>query len=228
MHMHHKRLRNASLVEWGVDTELIKQMFSWAGQFPEILERDLSEMSQLFRHWMLVLGIDHRPVQCSNDGEYIVPKNGTFQCVECGRPYNAGRTRAGATLIWTGMLPVQLTGAPIPEQYARRLIADNRLALGHIETNGVLYVLAPITVAYPDRWPNSEPTARYTEGFFRGIGRSVPGTSHDYHMLNDLKMCLFSSWRSMSISEVIKNRIAPHALAQVIIADGRRPQRWYN
>ena len=226
---HHKAVLIGDSVEqrqWQVDVEALTRVGGneWIQDFPQLLARDLTEMFETFPHWFLVIGKDSRPAQCPEDGDYIVPSQGQLRCAACQEPYrNVARLRC---LIWTGMIPVQVTGAARVEEHVRRSIAQGTLPIGHVES-GALFLLVPIEVTYPNNWPHSAPTARYLSGFFQALGSS-PGFGHSSHMLNDDKMCLFSSWHQMSIRDVIQNRIVPHALAQIKIANGERPQRWFN
>ena len=223
---HHKAVFVDDAIEqrqWQVDVGALARIGEneWVRDFPQLLERDLAEMTETFPHWFLAAG---KPAECPEDGDYIVPSKGGFRCAACEKPYkDAAHLRS---LLWTGMIPVQVTGATHVEQRIRQQIAERNLPIGHVES-GALFLLVPIEVAYPSNWPNSAPTARYLHGFFQALGRS-PGSGHHSHMLSDNQMCLFNSWHKMSMRDVIQNRIVPHALAQVKIANGERPQRWFN
>ena len=226
---HHKAVLIGDAVEkrqWQVDVSALARIGGneWMQDFPQLLGRDLTEMAETFPHWFLAVGKDGRPAQCPQDGDYIVASQGQLRCAACEQPYRSAAHLG--SLIWTGMIPVQVTGAAHVEERIRRGIASGNLPIGHVDS-GALFILAPIEALYPSNWPHSAPVARYLQGFFEALGGS-PGFGHASHMLRDNQMCLFSSWRQMSMRDVIQNRVVPHALAQVKIANGERPQRWFS
>jgi hypothetical protein len=211
---------------WQVDLRVTRDIRGndWLERFPQLLTKDIQEMEQSFPRWILVAGNGATPAACPNDREYIILKDGAMRCVLCGEMFK-GQINS---LIWTGLLPVQITGAERVETKIRRKIESETMSLNYLDKGNTLYVFAPIKVVYPTNWPNSAPDAYYIAGFFETLGLSVGGASHAHHMNSGSKICMFSSWHQMSIREVIQNRIAPHALAQVKIANGERPLKWFN
>lgn len=196
----------------------------WLERFPQLLTRDIQEMEQSFPRWILVAGNGATPAACPQDDEYIILKDGTMQCVLCGEVFRGQIS----SLIWTGLLPVQITGATKVETRIRKMIKERKMELSYLDKGNALYIFAPIKVVYPTNWPNSAPEGHYVSGFFGTLGLNVSGASHTHHMNSGSKICMFSSWHQMSIREVIQNRIVPHALAQVKIANGERPRKWFN
>ncbi|MDO8669514.1 MAG: hypothetical protein Q7K65_04430 [Candidatus Buchananbacteria bacterium] len=212
--------------EWVVDTDAIRSIRGndWTGDYPRLIQTDLEQMAETFPHWFLTVGSSSRPIACQRDGDYFIPKDGTLQCVNCGQAINQNPS----CLIWTGLLPVQIVGAEKVSKHIRSLIAKGNMKLPYVGDEAA-FLLTPIRIIYPPGWPNVQPSAYYTREFFSSLGIGPPGTSHAHHMYEDLRMCLFASWHTMTIREVIQNRIAPHALAQVKIANGERPNsRWFN
>lgn len=211
---------------WQVDSSAVRTVRGndWLERFPQLLMQDIQEMEQSFPRWILVAGNGANPVACPSDGEYITLKDGQLRCVQCGEVYQG---QVGS-LIWTGLLPVQVTGAERVENLVRRKIAAGSLQIGCLDQANALFLFAPIKVVYPTNWPNNAPEAFYIKGFFEALDVRVSGASHSYHMLSDSKICMFAQWHNMSIREVIQNRIAPHALAIVTIANGERPRKWFN
>lgn len=214
---------------WQVDVHALERLQenSWIEEFPQLLQKDLAEMSSSFPHWFLALGKNAEFVVCANDQEYIVAKKGGWHCLKCDQPYSG--VIKNLSLIWTGMLPVQITGANKVENHVRKKIQNETIRIPFLDNGKALYLMVPIKIVYPNNWPNYAPSSFYISvEFFRSIGVSAPGASHANHMKGSLEMCLFSSWHHMSIREVIQNRIIPHALAQVKIANDERPKKWFN
>jgi hypothetical protein len=211
---------------WQVDPRATKNISGndWLERFPQLLTKDIQEMDRSFPRWILVAGNGVTPAACPNDREYIILKDGTMQCVLCGEVFRGQIS----SLIWTGLLPVQITGAIRVETRIRGKIESGNMGLSYLDKGNALYIFAPIKVVYPTNWPNSAPEGYYIAGFFETLGLSVGGASHEHHMNSGSKICMFSSWHKMTICEVIQNRIAPHALAQVKIANGERPMKWFN
>lgn len=209
-------------VSWEVDVGALKQIKGndWIEDHPTLIIRDLQEMSEMFPRWFLVAGVGTSPVACDDCGEYVVPTDGRMRCLACGDEYTSDITH----LIWTGLLPVQVSGADSVEKRLEQLQERRQIRLPY--SNKILY--APILVVYPRNWPHTDPPSYYTKEFFESLGLNPSNTGHGNHMLGNLQMCLFSSWEQMSIREVIQNRIAPHALAQVKLANGERPKKWFN
>lgn len=197
----------------------------WLERFPQLLTKDIQEMEQSFPRWFLVAGNGAAPAACPQDEEYIILKDGMMQCVLCGEVYRGQLS----SLIWTGLLPVQITGAARVETRIRKMIEEGKMELSYLDKGNALYIFAPIKVVYPTNWPNSAPEGHYVSGFFETLGfRKDNMSGHQHHMNSGSKICMFSSWHQMSIREVIQNRIVPHALAQVKIANGERPMKWFN
>lgn len=196
----------------------------WIEEYPQLLQRDLQEMQQAFPHWFLVAGNANTPASCAIDRDFIIPSNGALRCVKCLNEHE----KAATSIIWIGMLPVQITGAKKLETRIRSLIGRREMTIPYIDRGGIFYILPMAKIVYPTNWPNSQPEAHYMPGFFETLDLSIGGASHAHHMVSSSKMCLFSSWHQMSIRDVLQNRVLPHALAQVKIANGERPQRWFN
>lgn len=212
---------------WQVDLKATRVVRGndWLERFPQLLTKDIQEMEQSFPRWFLVAGNGATPAACPQDDEYIILKDGAMRCVLCGEVFSSQIS----SLIWTGFLPVQITGAVIVETKIRGKIESGKMQLGYLDKGNVLFIFAPIKVVYPTNWPNSAPEGHYVSGFFETLGfRADNMSGHQHHMNNRSKICMFSSWHQMSIREVIQNRIVPHALAQVKIANGERPMKWFN
>lgn len=212
-------------VTWTPDLAVVGNRIGWAGEYPNLLVTDMDTMARDFPTWFLVFGSGNLPVACQHCGEYIVPKDGTIRCVACEHTY----TRAVSTILWVGQIPVLISGADRVEQSMRRCITRGALRIGHLERQGSLYAFAPIRAVYPDNWPNAQPLCFYGVEFLDTLGLERELFGHSSHMLGAQRMCLFNEWRRMGITEVIKNRIVPHAVAMVKIANGERPDsRWFN
>ena len=212
--------------EWSVDLQALKAVRGndWLEDFPQLIKTDLREMAETFPHWFLTVGHSVKPIACPSDGEYFIPQDGQLRCVNCRRVIE----QTPSCLIWTGLLPVQIPGGGKVERHLRLLIEKEDMKLPYVGEESI-FLLVPIKIIYPGNWPNSQPCAYYTSEFFQSLGVSPPGVSHLHHMNGELKLCLFLNWHPMTIREVIQNRIAPHALAQVKIANGERPNpRWFN
>lgn len=215
---------------WEVDSRVLRTIRGndWLQDFPQLLQQDLNEMQQAFPHWFLASGNGMTPAACNIDQEFIVPINGQMRCVKCGQSYDQSLT----SLLWIGQLTVQITGAGKVERKLRELIASRRMSVSYLDKGTAFFVYPAVKVKYPSNWPRSAPEAHYFAGFLESLGIIVGSgtgrTNHDLHMNSQIKMCLFSDWHQMSIREVVQNRIVPHAHAQVIIANGERPQRWFN
>lgn len=212
---HHK-----SDKKWEVDVGAVAKFLnggsSWVAERPKLLEDDLKEMEQWFSHWFLVGGLGGGNfAKCLDDGEFIVPTQDRFRCLNCAREYRREINYLG----WIGLLPVSIAGA---DRVMRMVSEQTEL---RVYNN---FLLAPISIFYPEDWPHSEPDAFYDRSFFRAIGNDHLESGHSTHMLSNTKMCLFHDWNEMSIRNVLAERVAPHALAHIKIANGERPKRWFN
>lgn len=214
--------------EWIVDIGALQSIKDndWIEEFPILVKTDLEQMAKAFPHWFLVAGYQSNPLVCPDDEEYIVPKNGSLSCIKCNKEFpNNGRIQA---LIWIGMIPVPIQGKEKTKRNILKLRNQGRLKLPFIEKSE--HLLVPIKIVYPSSWNESDPKSYYDYNniFYETIGLRDSGTSHERHMVGNAQMCLFSRWHKMSIRDVIQNRIIPHAIAQVKIANGERPQKWFN
>ncbi len=211
---------------WDVDVEPIKSVIGWVRQRPELLLRDVEQMAdpRNFPHWFLAVGNNssHKFLSCSNceAGDYIVPYDGAFRCITCGRDKRVGSD--SVSLIWTGPLPVSIAGMNKIIESAR--LANNGTGVRYLEAYETL--LVPMRVVYPTNWDNQYPLAFYPEAFFRSLmGNKQPQFGGNNHLLSGYQLCISrgGGWRKMSIYDVIRDRIAPHAVAMVYMAAGRKP-----
>jgi hypothetical protein len=207
-------------VSWVVDINSLKRVKDWVDEYPSLLTTDLNQMKADFPQWFVTIASRANPVACSC-GEYIVPKEGQLSCISCNSPHR-GHVRG---IMWVGMIPVQLAGTDKVYDRVLQKAQSGKLYLPLTESG---YLLVPIRIVYPGNWNREAPSCYYDDNFFSTLGISgANSTSHSHHMLSGGKMCLFDSWQVMTIRDVLRNRILPHALAQVRIADGKRPRDWF-
>lgn len=224
----HQKRTAAGDRQWEIDISVLGGIARWVNEFPSLLRKDLEEMQKNFPTWFLVFGDGNgKPLSCPIDGEYIVPQSGKASCLQCG---NAPEQKP-ETLVWVGLIPVPVSGARRVESRLRKMIGTGEIpqsyTLDHPQTGLLLF--APIRIVYPSSWPNEQPLAYYGKEFLTFLGHPVSLSGHSSHMLGNQQLCLFSQWRRLSVCQVLQNRVVPHALAIVKLANGERPDpAWFN
>ncbi|MCS6884130.1 MAG: hypothetical protein RMM17_13655 [Acidobacteriota bacterium] len=222
-----------SIKTWQVDIELIKELFShykWLRN-ENLLKRDLEEMQQHLPNWILTFGEDD-PYEkyekssilspCCKDN--LVPTRGAVRCIFCDKPYKVKRP---TYLGWSGLLPVNLSDRPKVLEVLQKAIEDRKLSYPIIDILGAKHILIPIEVYYPRDWPHNQPTAYY--GSFEFVDL-LEAAGHTAHLIGETQICLYASkeWNeSITILQVVANRIAPHTFALVKYAEDKQVPKYF-
>src|SRR5262249_8614234 len=93
------------------------------------------------------------------------------------------------------------------------------------ETGNTSYLLVPMTIGYPQEWPNIEPVVRYSGRWLDAAGLPRGGSAH--HLIDRGRACLFSwgQWHAMPIHEVLQQRVVNHLLSLFKIMAGQFPRQ---
>ncbi|MBI4850982.1 MAG: hypothetical protein HY819_04050 [Acidobacteria bacterium] len=220
--MQQKRiLPNKQEKTWAIDRKVLKAKlpsYSWLGN-ERFLERDLSEMSKYLPHWILTVGKDLDPLKSKCCLDNLAPIQGELRCILCNQP----STEKPNTLVWTGLLPVNLEGRPKALKKLEKAQASGKLKYPFISPGGKKHLLVPVLVVYPSNWPYSPPQAHYLDRQYIDALKLPSG--HNSHIVGSRTMCLYHGFHSgqwddnTTIMYVIANRVAPHMLALLKLAD---------
>ena len=93
---------------WTVDIEVLRKKLprlAWLKK-DRLLERDLTQMAEYLPHWILTAGNGQEPLRSSCCSDNVAPIEGQLRCILCNREV----TETPTTLLWTGLLPVNLEG----------------------------------------------------------------------------------------------------------------------
>jgi len=200
-----------------VDLVAAERAQRWACQQHERLASEVAEMAQHFPRWLLVLAPrdGEQPVACKICKGLIVPWDGAWRCVACRRPATLQGKQA---LAWAGHLPTLWPEDP-------RLAPRTSPPSGHAfaTAGGRRYLLAPLTVTYPDNWPRCDPHVRYAAGLLGFLGLTPGGR---IHMYDARRPCLYfpGQWRGVSVRAVLQQRVVNHLASLVKLAMGHRPE----
>jgi hypothetical protein len=211
---------------WVVDLEVLRASLSqdWL-KSDRLITRDLSEMSNYLPHWILTVGNAQQFEQskCCNDN--IAPFNGALRCIRCDRACKVSFN----SLIWTGLLPVNLEGRDKAIAKIMAAHRDGKLHYPIVSPNGKRHLMVPILVEYPANWPYSPPIACYADNQYYNALKISNG--HSTHTYSERNMCLYGgayNWNdNTGIMHVIANRIAPHAFALLRLANGEKSMGYF-
>jgi hypothetical protein len=209
---HHTTIAGADHT-WPVDTNAAAAAVPWAARAPVALAADLAGMAEYFPHWLLVGAAGGRALRCQRCMAFLVPTGGAIRCPGCGDQQTA------SGLLWIGHLPALARPEPA---FARRRAALQ--AAGYAEAAGdVAYLLVPLVVAYPDEWPNVEPSVRYAGRWLDALG--LPRGSAAHHLVAGGQACLFAwgQWSAQPIHAVLQQRVVNHVASLLKIAAGQSP-----
>lgn len=214
----HKTLSSGAEHTWQLDLQAAGALQGWSRRAEALLAQEVAEMAEHFPHWLLVAGRNGRALRCQHCPEPLIFADSAARCPACQR---AATLPNDASLLWIGQLPTLVRNAPALE---RRLPALAEAGYPTIAAGEARYLLASLSVSYPDDWPQREPAVRYAPGFLPllGIAETVSGSTH---MLSDRQACLYASgqWRGSSVRVVLQQRVVNHLASLVKIAAGVPP-----
>jgi hypothetical protein len=208
---HHTTIAGAEQT-WPVDTDAAAASAPWAARSPAALAADLAGMAEYFPHWLLVGAMSGRALRCQRCMAFLVPTAGAIRCPGCGE------TRPATGLLWVGHLPALARPEPA---FARRRAALQSTGFVEAAAGGVAYLFVPLTVVYPDEWPNVEPAVRYVGRWLDALG--LPRGSAAHHLVGDGQACLFAwgQWSAQPVHAVIQQRVVNHVASLLKIAAGQ-------
>ena len=145
-----------------------------------------------------------------------------LRCVVCDEALT-GKLSGEESLAWFGLMP------PVGVDGLARVKKGLRggVPAGHVfgRHEGVgRYLLVPLVLTYPSRFPAAEPEVYYQPGFFQLPGMPAERPAHEYHMLSQGRLCLFASgeWRRrMTAREVLQQRAYAHLIKMLNYANGK-------
>ena len=167
-------------LSWAVDQRAIAAQINWAKRNPAAIQADLDGMAQFFPHWLLVGAENGQIARCSTCHAPAVPTNGAFRCLDC---------RSEVTIngmAWIGQIPA--LSRPEPRfQSGREALAT--AGFGEVTIDQQTYLLVPLTVHYPNEWPNQEPLVQYNIRWLKTL--KLPASNGSYHLISNGRACIY-------------------------------------
>lgn len=203
---------------WDIDLKASASVQKWVNKFPERFVAEVEEMEQFFPRWFLTVAKEEGSlISCSNCGNTLVPFKNQIVCIACKEKT---KLKNKANLAWVGHLPILVSGR---KNLLTKLKNINNHLVPLVELDEQKYLLVPITIVYPEKWPLEQPNCYYHKEFFEVIGK--PTNSYYLHLLAGNKMCLFhyNEWDQISVCKALKQRVVNHLLSTIKIADGITP-----
>ncbi len=213
--MHHSKMLNNREIFWEVDINAAIKVQKWVQKFPQIFNRELDEMKTHFPRWILtVTDSDGKLKNCPQCNNTLVLTQGKIVCINCQsilKKFN------NLHLAWTGLIPTPISGR---ENLQTRLNKINEQPFPVVELDNIYYLLTPVVVMYTNKFPVEEPYCYYTSEFMKVLG--TPKNGSYIHLLSGNRMCLFGygEWNSLSVRQVIQQRVLNHLISTIKIADG--------
>jgi hypothetical protein len=199
---------------WVVDLAAAAQAAPWAARQPAVLAADLAGMASYFPHWQLV-GTDRgHPQRCPACQVWAVPSAAAMRCLACQQ------VLAASGLAWVGQIPVLAHAKP---RFVKRQLALAKAGFAEVVVEGLTYLQVPLSVWYPNEWPNLEPTVRYAGRWLDALG--LPRASAAHHLIEDGRACIFAwgQWSAMTVADVLQQRMVNHIASLFKIVAGQPP-----
>ena len=208
---------------WGVDLTSALRLARGRGFTKKRLRQEVEEMCQHLPRWITTVGFGRDLIRCRHCHGLLVFDRGLC-CVACGASVAPKELPAGAQLAWVGLMPpVGVDGLARVSEGLSSGVPEGHVAGRHAGLGR--YLLVPLVVIYPPKFPVVEPEAYYLPGFFQIPGMPAERPAHEYHMLDRGRLCLFASgqWRrEMTARQVVQQRAYPHLIKMLNYADGKR------
>jgi hypothetical protein len=220
-------------VWWEIDLAFLQQQlpqYCWLAD-PSLLARDVEEIAQYLPYWVLIGGQGNGNIAYSSCCQApLIPTAQAWHCLRCQQACPKVTKGKINTLVWWGLLPVNLEGRKIALPKILTAQAQGKLRSPIISPQGKRHLLVPVIVEYPQRWPETPPQAHYADQeYLAALGISGYDTFHT-HVIGQRTICLYHGvvWNdSNTIMHVIANRIAPHAFALLQLADEQRSASFF-
>ena len=208
---------------WAVDLARAGKLARGRGFGQKRLRQEVEEMGQHLPRWITTVSRGRELVRCGGCDGLLVFHHGLC-CVACGRSVAPKRLPGEASLAWFGLMPpVGVDGLPRVDAGLAGGAPAGHVSGRHASLGR--YLLVPLVLMYPARFPVVEPEVFYQPGFFQIPGMPSERPSHEVHLLDRGRLCLFASgeWRSeMTAREVLQQRAYAHLIKMLNFADGKR------
>ncbi|MEI6046860.1 MAG: hypothetical protein WCS37_21135 [Chloroflexota bacterium] len=206
-----------NVATWVLNLEAAGRAQRWSQENPALLQEEATEMLYYFPSWLLVAVREEQPLRCEGCGELMVWKAKGLACAGCDRNFKGRLRQAKLSLAWIGHLP-----APIPTKglSLERLEAHPDPTAPLVRVGGQPYVLVPLLACYPENWPQRPPLIHYDRDFLNRIG--IQGVGHSTHLVgtDGTTMCLYTSWRAVTLRVVLQQRVVNHVVSLFKIVQG--------
>ena len=209
---------------WTVDLARAGELARGRSFTPKRLRQEVEEMAQHLPRWITTVSVGRALIRCQRCEGLLVFDRG-LRCVACHERARQRSLPDAARLAWFGLMPpVGIDGLTRVSQG----LADRDPPAGHVcgRHEGLgRYLLVPLVVTCAPGFPAQEPEVFYQRGFFELPGMPPERPSHEYHMLDQGRLCLFASGefrRRMTVREVLQQRAYAHLIKMLNFADGRR------
>lgn len=218
------------LKEWDLDLAAMASCASWSREAPELLADEMRELATAFPTLIATVGRPLGDKRCwveaaepllAADGELHVFERGIRHVVS-GAELEALPPDAANGFILR--VPTPIDGRPFLAPLQRRLAAleerDAEAAApwrqSLLEVKGRHYLAPRFGVWFSEVWPHSDPPVMVYSEYFEML--DIPA-DHVYFADQYYRLCLFANWREQSVAEVLKNRVVPRLLIDLLVAD---------
>ena len=205
------------VVSWLLNLEAASRLQRWSQENPLLLQTEAMEMSQHFPSWLLIAVREGKPLRCNKCDELMVYKARGLTCAGCDRDFKGNLRQAKLSVAWIGHLPV-----PVPTNglLLKRLGTNPDSIAPLVKANGQSYLLVPLLACYPENWPQLPPLIHYDRGFLNRIG--IEGAGHSTHLVgaDGTTMCLYTSWRAVTLRVVLQQRVVNHVVSLCKMVEG--------
>jgi hypothetical protein len=215
---------------WEVDLEAMKRCARWARGQAALLENEVSKVLAAFPTFIAALGAPlgqercwveaHEPVLCPDCRELVVFDRGT-RCASCERVVDAP---SSSTVGFVGRIPALISKRPFERALDRRIEAlrregskDLNLFLASVIAVGEKRYLTPRFGMWLSKsHPHADPPVMVWPEYFKIL--DIP-PDHVYYAGIYYRLCLYATWHEQPAVEVLRNRVAPRLLIDLMVAD---------
>lgn len=225
-----KMKRPGEINQWDLDLEAMARCAEWAREAPGLLDDEMRQLAAAFPTLIATLGRPLGEKRCwveaaepllAGDGELYVFDRGVRHVVSGERLETIPEDCVIGFIL---RVPTPVEGRPFFASLKRRIAAleargDPAAGLWRqalLEVKGQHYLAPRFGVWFSQVWPHSDPPVMVWSEYFEML--EIPA-DHVYFADQYYRLCLFAQWREQSVAEVLKNRVVPRLLIDLLVAD---------
>ncbi|MBW2733078.1 MAG: hypothetical protein JRH20_11860 [Deltaproteobacteria bacterium] len=225
-----KLIAPGEVKSWDLDHAAMASCAEWSREAPELLANEMWELVAAFPTLIATVGRPLGEDRCwveaaepllAEDGELYVFERGIRHVITGHEPEDLPQDAINGFIL---RVPTPIDDRPFFKGLKQRLAhleETDATAAGLwkqalMEVKGRHYLAPRFAVWFSQVWPHSDPPVMVYNEYFEML--DIPA-DHVYFADDYYRLCLFANWREQSVAEVLKNRVVPRLLIDLLVAD---------